>query len=111
MLPNKPRIDIQFNRIPLQLAGYVGQEPTLFPGTIAENIALGTLNATQEMIEEAARQANIHDFVMSTPDQYNTQVGENGKQLSGGQKQRVSRDSFGSSWSRVGTSRLLSAFV
>ena len=61
----------------------------MFPGTIAENIALGTPNATQEMIEEAAKQANIHDFVMSAPDQYDTQVGENGKQLSGGQKQRV----------------------
>lgn len=69
--------------------GYVGQEPTLFPGTIGENIAFGAPGATQEMIEEAARQANIHDFVMSTPDKYNTSVGENGGQLSGGQKQRV----------------------
>ena len=41
------------------------------------------------MIEEAAKQANIHDFVLSTPDKYNTQVGESGKQLSGGQKQRI----------------------
>lgn len=70
-------------------SGYVGQEPNLFPGTIAENIALGAPDATQEMIEEAAKQANIHDFVMTTPEMYNTQVGEDGKQLSGGQKQRV----------------------
>jgi ABC-type multidrug transport system fused ATPase/permease subunit len=58
----------------------------LFPGTIAENIALGAPDVTQAMIEEAAKQANIHDFVMTTPEKYNTQVGESGKQLSGGQK-------------------------
>jgi len=69
--------------------GYVGQEPTLFPGTIAENIAFGALNATQEIIEESAREANIHDFVMSLPGKYDTQVGDSGAQLSGGQKQRV----------------------
>ena len=71
------------------LVGYVGQEPTLFPGTIAENIAFGVTDATQAMIEEAALQANIHDFVVSLPDAYSTQVGESGAQLSGGQKQRV----------------------
>lgn len=73
----------------LNPAGYVGQEPTLFPGTIAENIAFGALNATQEIIEESAREANIHDFVMSLPGKYDTQVGDSGAQLSGGQKQRV----------------------
>lgn len=69
--------------------GYVGQEPTLFKGTIAENIAIGNPSASQEEIEEAARQANAHSFIMSFPDYYQTQVGERGSQLSGGQKQRI----------------------
>ncbi len=69
--------------------GYVGQEPTLFNTTIAKNIAYGAAGATQEQIEEAARQANVHDTIMSFPDGYNTEVGERGTQLSGGQKQRV----------------------
>jgi ABC-type transport system involved in Fe-S cluster assembly fused permease/ATPase subunit len=66
------------------LIGYVGQEPTLFATTIAGNIQYGNLNATQDMIEEAARKANAHDFIMSFPDGYNTQVGDKGAQLSGG---------------------------
>ena len=57
--------------------------------TIAKNIAYGAAGATQEQIEEAARQANVHDTIMSFPDGYNTEVGERGTQLSGGQKQRV----------------------
>lgn len=69
--------------------GYVGQEPTLFNTTIAKNIAYGAPGASQEQIVEAAKQANIHDTIMSFPDGYNTEVGERGTQLSGGQKQRV----------------------
>ena len=69
--------------------GYVGQEPTLFNTTIARNIAYGAPGASQEQIVEAAKQANIHDTIMSFPDGYNTEVGERGTQLSGGQKQRV----------------------
>jgi ATP-binding cassette subfamily B (MDR/TAP) protein 1 len=69
--------------------GYVSQEPTLFNTTIAKNIAYGAAGATQEQIEEAARQANVHDTIMSFLDGYNTEVGDRGTQLSGGQKQRV----------------------
>lgn len=69
--------------------GYVGQEPTLFNDTIAGNIAYGFPGATQLEIEEAAKQSNAHDFIMTFPEGYNTPVGERGTQLSGGQKQRV----------------------
>lgn len=66
------------------LIGYVGQEPTLFATTIAGNIKYGNPKATQEEIEAAARKANAHDFILSFPDGYNTQVGDKGAQLSGG---------------------------
>ena len=69
--------------------GYVGQEPTLFATTIAKNIQYGNPSATQEQIEEAARLANAHDFIVNQPDGYQTQVGDKGTQLSGGQKQRI----------------------
>ena len=69
--------------------GYVGQEPTLFKDTIGRNIAYGYPGATQSQIEEAARQANAHDFIMEFPEGYETPVGERGTQLSGGQKQRI----------------------
>ena len=69
--------------------GYVGQEPTLFATTIAQNIQYGNPGASQEQIEEAAKQANAHDFIMSFPDGYQTQVGDKGGQMSGGQKQRI----------------------
>mmetsp|Transcript_17883 Transcript_17883/g.31282 ORF Transcript_17883/g.31282 Transcript_17883/m.31282 type:complete len:866 (+) Transcript_17883:171-2768(+) len=71
------------------LIGYVGQEPTLFATTIAKNIAYGSPGCTQKQIEEAARQANAHDFISQLPDGYETQVGDKGSQLSGGQKQRI----------------------
>ena len=70
--------------------GIVQQDVFLFNGTIRENIAYGDFNATQEQIEEAAKNANIHEYILSLPDGYDTNVGERGVKLSGGQKQRVS---------------------
>jgi ATP-binding cassette, subfamily B (MDR/TAP), member 1 len=67
------------------LIGYVGQEPTLFATSIANNIKYGNPSATQKQIEEAAKLANAHDFIASFPDGYNTQVGDKGAQLSGGE--------------------------
>ncbi|KAG8461628.1 hypothetical protein KFE25_001246 [Diacronema lutheri] len=72
-----------------QRVGLVGQEPTLFDGTIAQNIAYGKPDATPEQIEEAARSSNAHGFISAFPDGYGTRVGQGGGQLSGGQKQRV----------------------
>jgi ATP-binding cassette subfamily B protein len=69
--------------------GIVLQETTLFSGTIRENIAFGKPEATLEEIQNAARAAAAHDFIMSFPDGYNTHVGERGQTLSGGQKQRL----------------------
>ena len=70
--------------------GLVQQDVYLFCGTIRENIAYGKPDATMEEIIEAARKANIHDFIMELPDGYDTFVGERGTKLSGGQKQRIS---------------------
>src|SRR5699024_9817819 len=67
----------------------VSQEPRLFATTIAENIRVGKLDATDAEIQEAAKQANAHDFITKFPDGYSTFVGEGGGQLSGGQKQRI----------------------
>ena len=68
----------------------VMQNVILFSDTIANNIKVGNRNATQGEIEEAARRAMIHDFIVSLPDGYETIIGENGSGLSGGQKQRLS---------------------
>jgi ATP-binding cassette subfamily B protein len=70
--------------------GIVLQEPFLFNGTIADNIAYGKPGATFEEIVAAARAANAHNFILGKPDGYDTQVGERGSKLSGGEKQRVS---------------------
>ncbi len=70
--------------------GLVQQDVFLFTGTIKENILYGNLEATDEEVIEAAKNANIHDFIMTLPDGYNTYVGEKGVKLSGGQKQRIS---------------------
>lgn len=67
----------------------VPQEPVLFSGTIAENIAYGVVGASREEVEAAAEQANAHEFVVGFPDGYDTTVGERGVQLSGGQRQRI----------------------
>ncbi|CAG8508599.1 11057_t:CDS:10 [Acaulospora morrowiae] len=67
----------------------VGQEPVLFDLTIGENIAYGKDGCSKDEIIEAAKNANIHNFISKLPDGYDTRVGERGSQLSGGQKQRV----------------------
>ena len=69
--------------------GVVPQDTVLFNDTIGYNIAYGRDGATRQEIEEAARAAQIHDFIMSLPDGYDTTVGERGLKLSGGEKQRV----------------------
>lgn len=70
--------------------GMVQQDVYLFSGTIRENIAYGKPGASEEEIVEAARRANIHEFISELPDGYDTFVGERGARLSGGQKQRIS---------------------
>ena len=70
--------------------GIVSQESILFNATVRENIAFGMPNATQEEIENAAKIANAHDFIMSLDEGYDTNIGERGNKLSGGQRQRVS---------------------
>jgi ABC transporter fused permease/ATP-binding protein len=67
----------------------VPQDVLLFGGSIADNIGYGRPGASQEEIEEAARKANAHDFIVGFPEGYRTRVGERGVQLSGGQRQRV----------------------
>ena len=69
--------------------GVILQEPFLFNASIRDNITYGKPDATQEEVIEAAKAAQIHDFIMSLPDGYDTWVGERGGTLSGGQKQRV----------------------
>jgi ATP-binding cassette, subfamily B, bacterial len=70
--------------------GFVHQDVFLFTGTIRENIVYGKRDATEEEIVEAAKNANIHDFIVTLPNGYDTNIGEKGVKLSGGQKQRVS---------------------
>ncbi len=65
------------------------QEPLLFSGTIAENIRYGRLGASDDEVQEAARAANAHDFILRLPDQYETELGERGVKLSGGERQRI----------------------
>ncbi|WP_164215712.1 ABC transporter ATP-binding protein [Virgibacillus sp. YIM 98842] len=69
--------------------GIVQQDVFLFTGTMRENIAYGKLDATDEEIKHAARQAHMEEFINELPDGYETQVGERGLKLSGGQKQRI----------------------
>ena len=69
--------------------GVVTQDPTLFSGTIFANISYGRPNTSLDEVKEAAKKANAHEFILSFPDGYETEVGERGVQLSGGQKQRL----------------------
>ena len=70
--------------------GIVNQDAILFNDTFANNIAFGKPGASREQIEEAARIANAHEFIMATEDGYDTLVGDRGCRLSGGQRQRIS---------------------
>ena len=70
--------------------GYVGQDNYLFDGTVEENLRYGEPDASHAEIEAAARAANAHDFILSLPAGYQTEVGQNGVKLSGGQRQRLS---------------------
>ena len=70
--------------------GMVLQEPFLFHGSIAENISYGRGDASEQEIIQAAKAANAHDFILSFPDAYDSQVGERGVRLSGGERQRIS---------------------
>ena len=79
-------LDLKFLR---QQIGIVPQEPVLFDVSIKDNIRYGCPSATDEEVYTAARAANIHEFIVSLPDGYETQIGERGFKLSGGQKQRV----------------------
>ncbi|KAI4378221.1 hypothetical protein MLD38_015730 [Melastoma candidum] len=79
-------LDMNFLR---QNIGAVSQEPSLFAGTIKDNIRVGNLDANDEEIEKAAIMGNAHNFVSELPDKYLTEVGQRGFQLSGGQKQRI----------------------
>ena len=72
------------------LMGNVNQEAILFNDTIYNNITFGVEHATQADVEQAARIANAHDFIMATPDGYQTNIGDRGSRLSGGQRQRIS---------------------
>lgn len=73
-----------------QQLSLVAQEPTLYEGTIRDNIALSVDSATDKDIEAACTDAQIHEFIVSLPDGYNTRLGPKGMSLSGGQKQRLS---------------------
>lgn len=78
--------DVRFLRSHIAV---VSQVPALFDMSVSENIAYGMEQCTQEEIEEAARQANAHDFVLGLPEGYNTNLGENASLISGGQAQRL----------------------
>lgn len=85
--------DVDVREYPLQVlrdkVGVVLQKNTLFSGTIRENLLWGNPNATQEEIEAASKDAQAHDFIMSFPEGYETQLGQGGVNVSGGQKQRL----------------------
>ncbi|NWG24082.1 MAG: ABC transporter ATP-binding protein [Pseudorhodoplanes sp.] len=69
--------------------GYVEQNPAIFNGTVAENIALGAPGASREDVERAAKAAELHDFILSLPNGYDTPVHDQGSTLSGGERQRL----------------------
>jgi ATP-binding cassette subfamily B protein len=81
--------DMEYDEL-LEKTSIVMQNVILFADTIFENIKVGNPDATREQVEEAAKAAQIHDFISSLPDSYDTILGENGARLSGGEKQRIS---------------------
>ena len=89
MLDGKNVMDLKQECLRINI-GVVQQNPFLFDSTISENILFGNFNATTEELVEAAKNANIYDFIMTLPEQFNSEVGEHGVKLSGGQKQRIS---------------------
>ncbi|WP_196000504.1 ABC transporter ATP-binding protein [Clostridium sp. 1001271B_151109_B4] len=88
-IDGKSIYDIKLNSLRKNI-GIVQQDVFLYTGTIKENIRYGNQNATDEEVIEAAKKANIHEFIMELKDGYNTYIGERGVKLSGGQKQRIS---------------------
>jgi ABC-type multidrug transport system fused ATPase/permease subunit len=95
--PDEGRIlldEVPLSRLPLaqlrRSIAVVPQETMLFNDSLAYNIALGRAGATLAEIQQAARIAHLHEFIMSLPDGYDTRVGERGMKLSGGERQRVS---------------------
>ena len=72
-----------------QNIAYVSQEPLLFSGTIYENICYGSEHATEEQVINAAKNANIHELILSTEQGYKSKIGEQGVRLSGGERQRI----------------------
>ncbi|MBD7916085.1 ABC transporter ATP-binding protein [Clostridium sp. Sa3CUN1] len=88
-IDNKSIYDVTLESLRKNI-GIVQQDVFLFTGTIKENILYGNHDANDESVIEAAKRANIHEFIMSLPDGYNTYIGERGVKLSGGQKQRIS---------------------
>ncbi len=87
-LGNTPLEGLPLETVRAQFA-IVPQEPMLFGGTITENIAYGRPEASPNQIEQAAKSANVDEFALKLPEQYNTLLGERGLQLSGGQRQRI----------------------
>lgn len=88
-IDNYPIQEISLSSLRQQI-GFVSQEIFMFNRTVEENIILGNLNATKEEIIQAAKSADIHELIMSLPEQYLTKCGEKGNRFSGGEKQRIS---------------------
>ena len=89
LIDNKSIYDVKVDSLRSNI-GIVQQEVFLFTGTIRDNILYGKIDATDEEIIDAAKMANIHEFIESLPEGYDTYIGERGVKLSGGQKQRIS---------------------
>ena len=89
LIDNKSIYDVKVDSLRSNI-GIVQQEVFLFTGTIRDNILYGKIDATEQEIIDAAKMANIHEFIESLPEGYDTYIGERGVKLSGGQKQRIS---------------------
>ena len=89
LIDDKDILDVTISSLRKNI-GIVQQDVFLFTGTIKDNIKYGKFDASDEEIIEAAKSANIHEFIMGLEDGYDTYIGERGVKLSGGQKQRIS---------------------